>query len=325
MTDFSKLLEIKKQNANQKVADDKHQQILDGQLLITNNIVDATMALIKYLEGHTSLVKVQNQIEKVGTPDVFNVVTSLQALHNTIKTHKNTDLTEITSVMKQVLQEVQNIPKSEVEIPEHEVIDYKPDLRDLGKAIKAVEKVIKEQKLVAEAPIVNVPETQVNVEAPDLVPLQKSMADVVTAVTKIVIPEYKTDNKKVEELIKKTNKLLAELLDKPVASGGGGGGRVSPYENSEGIPMFVVLESDGSLPVTIKGSSADYSMIQYDDTSDPTNYEYYAYMNGSSSWYIKRLNVDTNLFEFTIPVTTTYATGWTGRAGLTYVSKGAAF
>ena len=43
------------------------------------------------------------------------------------------------------------------------------------------------------------------------------------AVESIVIPEYKTDNKAVEKLIKDSNKLLQELLDKPVSRGGGGG------------------------------------------------------------------------------------------------------
>lgn len=92
------------------------------------------------------------------------------------------------------------------------------------------------------------------------------------------------------------------------------------------------LESDGSIPVTVKdgGSSSsgkptdNYSLVQFDDTSS-TSFEYYAYMDKDSNWYIKRLTVATNLFEFTAPVATSYSTGWTGRAALTYVSYGTAF
>jgi hypothetical protein len=88
----------------------------------------------------------------------------------------------------------------------------------------------------------------VNVEAPDLQPLQASIKDVVGAVKKIVIPEYKTDNTEVEKLIKKSNRLLQELIDTPVSGGGGGGGRATPYQDANDIPAFVTL-TNGSIPI----------------------------------------------------------------------------
>ena len=130
--------------------------------------------------------------------------------------------------------------------------DYKDQFTSLENAIKSVEKGVKAQKLIAEAPIVNVPETNVNVEKPDLKPLQKSITEVVNAVNGLVIPELSTTE--LEKLIKKSNKLLNDLLDKPVSSGGGGGGRATPYETSTGAPHFVVVEADGSIPVTVKNS-----------------------------------------------------------------------
>lgn len=68
----------------------------------------------------------------------------------------------------------------------------------------------------------------------------------------------------------------------------------------------------------------DYSLVQYDDTSS-ASYEYYAYMNQDSDWFIKRITLATNLIEFTAPVATSYSTGWTNRASLTYTTYGSAF
>lgn len=322
--DTTRLRQINDDKLQKATAEEQHRDLLSGFVQVSNSVVDTTTTLIKYLEGSTSKVQVVNQLKEIGTPDAFKVVDAIQSLHTTLKTHKNVDLTEITSVMKDVLKQVESIPKTHAEAQEQKFIDYTDQLKSLETVVASIEKAIKEQKLVAEAPIVNVPETQVNVEAPDLKPLQKSIKDVITAVTKIVIPEYKTDNKAVEKLIKDSNKLLKGILEKPVSSGGGGGGRATPYQTGENAPAFVTLETDGSLPVTIKGSITDYSLVQFDDTSS-ASYEYYAYMNSGSSWYIKRLTTATSLFEFTVPVATSYSTGWTNRASLTYIEKGGAF
>ena len=99
-----------------------------------------------------------------------------------------------------------------------------------------------------------------------------------------------------------------------VACGGGGGGNGTPYVDSTGKPVNA----------TAPDPTLSYSLVQFDDTSS-ASYEYYAYMNKDSEWYMKRLTTATNLFEFTAPVSTTYSTGWTDRATLTYVSKGSAF
>jgi len=249
MIDPTKLAGINKANADNLLADQKHKELLDSSIKTSNTVLSATASLIRYLEGQITKTQVINQLESIGTPDVFEVVDAVNNLHATLKTHKNTDLSQVTQLMTQLLDEAKQIPKEIPEEKEQQFIDYSDQFTLLADSIKAVEQVVKEQKLIAEAPIVNVPETNVNVEAPDLKPLQTSIKDVVTAVNKIIIP--KTDNKEVEKLVIKSNKLLKDILDKPVSSGGGGGGRATPYQDSNSVPAFVVLESQGSIPVSM--------------------------------------------------------------------------
>lgn len=321
----TRLNEIYSDKAEKALEEKKHQDLLAGYVQLSSTVIDTTASLIKYLEGTTSKVKVVNQLEKIGTPDAFKVVAAIQSLHGTLKTHKNTDLTEITGIMKEVLKQAEMIPKEHATSEKQQFVDYTKQLQSLKEAVTSIEKAVKEQKLIAEAPIVNLPETVVNVPEVDLKPLQKNIAKVVTAITKIVIPEYKTDNAEVEKLIKKTNKLLNDILDKPVSSGGGGGGRVSPYSDSAGMPSFVVLESDGSIPVTVvAGGSATPSYATKIDTTTTANVIYIgnaaiASSAASAVWQIKKLDTST------LALDKTWADGnddfdnvWNNRASLTY-------
>lgn len=161
-----------------------HAEILESDVKTRETLVNLFDMLIDFLENNVSRTQVVNQLEAIRTPDVANVVKSVEDLHGTLKTHKNTDLTEVTKVMKSVLEQVKAIPK---ELPKQEKenpIDYTKTLKDLEKAMKSVEKQVKAQKLVAEAPVVNVPEAVVNVEKPDLKPLNNRLDKVVKAVEK---------------------------------------------------------------------------------------------------------------------------------------------
>lgn len=246
--DTSKLKAINDDKAAQQVALGRHEDLVASTSKVSDTILLSTESLIKYLEGHTTKTEVVNQLEEIHTPDVKYVVEALQLLDQTLKTHENTDLTEITKVMQGILDEAKLIPKKLPDTPEKD-IDYTDQFKNLTEAIKAVERVVEAQELVAEAPVVNVKEPKVNVEAPDLKPLQGSIKDVVKAVNKIVIPEYKTDNKEVEKLIKASNKLLKGILDKPVGGGGGGGGQSWVSVNASGIPVPIQLTVDGKIPV----------------------------------------------------------------------------
>ena len=257
--DLTNLKQINDSKAEKALLDNNHQELLSSAINVSNTVLSATESLIKYLEGHTSKTQVVNQLKSINTPDALRVIPFLEKLNKTLQTHENTDLTEITSVMKGILDEAKKIPKEIPKEKEQKFVDYTKQFTSLGDAIKSVEKVVKAQKLIAEAPIVNVPQTKVNVEAPDLKPLQKNIEDVVKAVNGIVIPEYKTDNTAVEELIKKSNKLLKEIIDKPISRGGGGGSSWVAV-NTAGIPMPLNLDVDGAL-ITVGGGGGGNGAI----------------------------------------------------------------
>lgn len=270
-------------------AEERHVKILQSQQIVSDTILAATSSLIKYLEGHTTKTEIINQLESVNTPDSLAVIPYIESLNETMKGLENTDLSEVTAVMKSILDEVKDIPKEKVEIPENEQIDYSKQFESLAKCIKNVEDAVKAQELVTEAPIVNVPETVVNVEKPDLKPLEKHYKGIIEAIENIVIPEYKNDTTAIEKLIKKSNLLLEDLLSKP--TGGESGGRVSPYQNNQGIPAFVELVG-GSVPTE---SPWHIFAIDKDDT---TNY-YFGSHNIAGSYKIERMNKVTGISDFT--------------------------
>jgi len=71
-------------------------------------------------------------------------VKALNVLDDTLKTHENTDLTEITQVMQGILDEARLLPKELPVMPEpKEPIDNTKQFQELTKAIQAVEKVVK--------------------------------------------------------------------------------------------------------------------------------------------------------------------------------------
>lgn len=228
----------------------RHEDMKVALINVRETILKSFTSLVNYLDGKVTKTVIVNQLREIGTPDALKVIPFIESLHETLKTHKNTDLTELTKLMTEMLAEAKKIPKDHMRMPEMKMMDYSSQLKELSKAVKAVETVIKAQNLVVEAPVVNVDAPIVNIPPPDLKPLQGGLKDVVTAIKKIIIPEYKTDNKAVEALIKKSNELLKKLLEKPVSSGGGGSGRVSPYSDSNGMPSFVTLV-DGKIPVDV--------------------------------------------------------------------------
>lgn len=301
MIDFKKLQEINEQKANDEVQTKRHNELLLDNTKTQEVFVKSISALVQFLDNKVTKTEVVNQLKEVSTPDVYKVVNALDSLHDTLKTHENTDLSEVTNLLSSLVDEAKQIPK---EIPTQEKIelkDYSKHFTSLETAIKTIEKAIKAQDLKVEAPIVNVPETTVNVEAPDLKPLETSIGsgskDVVKAVKGIKIPELNTDP--IEKLLKKTNKLLGELPDL-MPTGGSGGGRVSPYEDSNGVPSFVQLTVDGKIPVEA-GSTSTYEPA-YDVLTD-TNLVYLGKgVLGSAetdpTWQIKRLDKTTGRTTF---------------------------
>lgn len=250
LVNFDELSKINQTNADKQLAEQRHGELINSDMQLSQTVVSAFASLIQYLEGHTSKTQVVNQLRSIGTPDALQVIPYIQELHQTIKGFKNTDLSEVTKLMSEMVSEAKKIPKEIPKSEKQQFIDYSKQFAGLKDAIESVGKFVKEQKLIAEAPIVTYEAPDINIEAPDLEPLQTSLKDVVTAVEKIIIPEFKTDNTALETLVKKSNELLKKIIDKPVSSGGGGGGVVS-FVGSSGYAQPVTLTADGRVPVDV--------------------------------------------------------------------------
>lgn len=183
--DSTRLAQIKQDQADKALETSKHQESLAHLDQVSNVVLSATSSLIQYLEGRVSKTQVVNQLESISTPDVEHIVRALQVLDQTIRNTPQTDLSGVTQLMQELVNEAKAIPKELPEAPEkEEQVDYTKQLNGLADAIKAVEKVVKAQKLVAEAPIVNVPETKVHVDAPNLEPIRKAIADLLKVTQK---------------------------------------------------------------------------------------------------------------------------------------------
>jgi len=254
--DLTRLNQIYEDNANkQSQAQEKLEKKL-AHLDMQETVVKSFAMLLDYLEGNVAKTVVVNQIKDFTTrQDAEKYIQSIDSLHETLKTHKNTDITPLTEVMNRVLAEVKAIPKEkvELEIPEHEEIDYTDKLDALAKALDEVNATIKAQDLNVEAPVVNVDAPTVQVEAPDLKPLSKNLEKAFkTAISGIKYPELpKFDVSEVVKQQKKTNKLLEDL-----PTGGGGGGSSWTAVNESGIaqPLKVI---DGALQTSPFAPNAD--------------------------------------------------------------------
>ncbi len=241
--DSSRLKEIHDKASEETIKERRHVDILDAQTATQETILRSFSLLIEYLQSNVSKTEVVNPVDSVSTPDVAYVVNALNGLHDTVKTHENVDLTEITNVMREVLGEVSKIPKQhqDITIPEQKFVDYTDKLKTLENSVKSVEKAVKALDLSVEVKPtdVTVEAPNVNVEAPDYSPIFDGLKGVKQAVKDIVIPV--TDLSKLEKEQKKQTKILEEILDKPVGGGGGGstGGLTDAQLRATPVPVSV--------------------------------------------------------------------------------------
>lgn len=96
-------------NAKQEL---EHEEIVQSNLQTQEVVAKSFRSLVAYLENRISKTEIVNQLSSIDTPDVYAVVLALEELHNTLKTHENTDLTEVTNTMKGVLEEVQTTKRT---------------------------------------------------------------------------------------------------------------------------------------------------------------------------------------------------------------------
>lgn len=316
MDGFDQLAEQQRQQQSNLAADIKHAQLIKASEQTQEAVAMSALKIIEFLANHTSRTEVVNQLKSVSTPDVDKVVAAVESLSETIKSQEEVDLSEITKVMNGVLEQVSALPKTMPEIPVP--VDTTEQLQTLTAAVKAVEEAIKGQETNVEAPVVNVPAPNVNVEAPDLKPALKDLEKALkAAISGIQIPEQTpTDISPIVKEQEKSNKLLKQIVDKPISSGGGGAGRATPYQDAAEVPQFVTLNPDSSVPT----GSVDLA-TQIDNSSTPIVYIGKAPIGSSTSsavWQIAKLDTTSGLVKTWADGNASFDNVFDDRTSLTY-------
>ncbi len=315
--DLERLKQNNKDKQAKKQSDERYaEQVKAGQNL-QKTIVESFKIFTEYLDSTTSKTAVVNQLKSIGTPDALKVAKAVDSLHETIKDDKDSKtLNAISKTMRQVLGETKKLPKTTPPIEKQRFIDYSSQMVALGNAVKAVEKAVKNQKTTIVPPKISLPKTNVNVEAPDLSPLNEDLRAIERAVKKIIIPEVTIDLTTLEKELKSQHKTLKDIRDVSGSSGGGGAPRATPYSNSEGIPTFVTLNPDGTIPIS-SGGQASYSVNDMDDSAAT---EYYGFTTADATYQIRKVT-DSGVSYATISNnsgTADYTTAWSNKTSLTY-------
>jgi hypothetical protein len=296
----------------------QHKQTLNQIATLERSLVKSLEGVVKFLDGKTTKTEVVNQLNEIGTPDALKVAEAVKEMHTTLKAHKNTDLSEVTGLLRQMLAEVQK-PQKEIKIPEAKDTVKVSNLSDID--FTTLEKAI---KTIQVSPKIDVKSPDVRVDAPDLKPLQKSLTNIVDAVKGIVFPEVKIDLTKLETESKETNKKLdtankhLETISK-IRGGTSGGGSGVSFQDSEGRPVRVELTVDGKVPVEA-GTTSNYE--SRNDTTTDTNLVYLGKATpgtatSAASWQIKRYNKSAGHMSFADDVTT-FTKTWDDRTSYTY-------
>jgi hypothetical protein len=288
-----------------------HKQQLDRLTSLENSVISSMKQLVQFLDGKTTKTELVNHLKDYATTsDINKVVSALEQLDSRLTASK-LDITPLTKGLSALEEQLKKLPTEYPESPEpvEEVtVKNQIDITPLEKAIKS---------LVLKAPDVNVSSPTVNVDAPDLKPLQESLLDVVKAINKQEFP--KTDLSNVEKKLDESNKHLKQLVEKPVGGGGGGGGNGTPYVDSEGKAKYVILTVDGKIPVEA-GATSTYE--SRNDTTTDTNLVYLGKaLPGSdvtdAAWQIKRYDKSAGLMSFADDETT-FTKQWSGRTTYGY-------
>jgi hypothetical protein len=259
---LDKIRQANEKKAQVQLDQSRHEEEMQHARSLESILFQSFQSLVSVLEGNGE------KGEAIGL-----IVNALDKLDKASDLNKNDvllvkqGLTELEKQLKDIpVGDLKQIPKF---LQQREVIKVS-NLSEMDKGFKLVEAAIKSLKLDVKAPVVRVdapqittPTPVVNVPKTDLEPLKTTMLDVVKAVRAIKPATFTTDNKDVEALLKKQNKILKDLLEKPIGGGGGGGGSSWIATNTAGTPIPIQLQSDGSVPVTVLSGGGGGGGTQY--------------------------------------------------------------
>jgi hypothetical protein len=293
-----------------------------------NTVIDGFNALIKFMNGKTTKTEVVNQLKSISTPDVDKVVTAVSKLDKDILANK-LDMQPLVKELQQIKREMSLVPKS---LPKFEQKDSVKvtNLSEVKFDTTRLEQLVKELKL---DPTIDVKAPIVNVDAPNLKPLQDLMLDLLKAVGKIELDVPETDLKTLEKQSADTNKKLdlankklQQIVDKPVGGGSGGGGNGTPYINAEGAARNVQLTPNGAIPVDLQDTSITVTSsplaLRLDDTTT-SNVTYVGKAatgssNASAVWQIQKID-ETSGLVITWADNGNFSQIWNDRVGLAYL------
>ena len=255
------ILRIKQQREEQtrfELEQARHDQEIASLNSIDTTIVEVMNSLVKFLDGKVTRTEVLNQIESVATPDVAKVVEAIAEL-GIITESNRIDLEPLKTALLGLGEKLDQLPKTFPEMPKSVEINNLSDIEfpeqkeiDFSDVIKAINNI----KMVAEAPEVTVNN--------DLKPIEKGLTNVVKSIDSIKFPEIpKTDLTKVEKKLDTSNKILKDILEKPV--GGGGGGSSWVATNDQDIPLPLKVDDTGALQVNTSGQLTE--RYDLDDSS----------------------------------------------------------
>lgn len=317
MSQLSEGKKLYKEVMSQREAKLRHKQNQDKLTAVEKSVISSVRYLVDFLDNKTTKTEVVNQLKSIKTPDVENVVKAVEKLDSSIK-NSQIDLSPIKDGLSALEQQLKLIPKEHAEAPEQREDVRVTNLSEID--LKPLEKAIKALKL--EPTKVDVAAPNVNVDAPDLKPLQDSMLNVIKAVKGIEIP--KTDLSTVEKKLDTANKHLEEIT-KIRGGGGGGGGNGTPYVDAAGKPINVELETDGSVPVTVvAGGSAGTANLNTRVDKATTDIIYIGKAalgtaTSAASWQIKKIDKTvTDNVTITFAAAGAFTATWNNRGSETY-------
>lgn len=297
MTKRSDIRQHYQTEANQAAHNQQFQDRTAQLNALEDTVINAFNTLIRFIDGKTTKTEVVNQLKSISTPDVDKVVTAISKLDKDILANK-LDIKPLEQGLNSLKRELSLIPKSLPKIPEQKDTIKVTNLNEVKLDTSQIEKAIKDLKL---DPTIDVKAPVVNVDAPNLKPLQDLMLDLLKATQSIKLDVPETDLSKLEKQSTEANKKLDEankhlkkISEKPTG-GGGGGGNGTPYQDSNGTFQYVQLQG-GSIPV-VMGSST-YKLLLDDTTTTNVTYVGKAAIGSATSasvWQIQKIDETTGM------------------------------
>lgn len=259
--------------ANQKKSDANFATRSQQIEVLESTIIQGFNHIVKFLDGKTTKTEIINQLQGFATTkDVETLVNSIQKLDKTTLSTK-IELKPVLEALKGLQAEMTAIPdRIKFEKTEKVSVDnleeIKLDTTDLEKAIKALKLDVK-----VDAP-------KINVEKPDLKPLQDVMLDLLKAFNKqkfeipkkFTIDNLKdiktTDTSNIEKKIDTGNKYLKEISEKKFGGSGGGG------ESTLSFPLYADMTVSivtAGVVKTITETDGIKTCTTTIDSTDPNN------------------------------------------------------